>query len=1489
MTAVVAASSSAFPWGETLALVRWRHTRRGYDSDAQLIATGFQLLAPASPLLERAEREFNVTWHRIVAEVVHFAIFLITKAKKDEQQRPKQTHHALRLLRLSLTLFATRNHSEAMSIPTNSCNLLLATMTGVLAGVGIKHQQDDAELDVLLDVKCVFLYLFGLSSFEQEQEECVPNFQMYKPPTNVFTDFMHRALTTCLARLAKEGVAGKTRQEYVVLVRAIFVVFQELQRSQMNKKKVFLAIAKTSLRDLIGHRHALVQLQTRQPSTEITAIVDLLDRIVVDALFDAEHIREYDGALVHLTQEERRCIGAGLVPENLFDEIKAFLSDPAVPLDLKSSVGGFMEVFVGAFALRIRAAAHMKIEDTKTDLKTSKKRAATVIATASTTYSPFKFWLELCVVSFLAFQERHAADAASTVALLTKLYKSLFNALCEADIYRITEDTEDREQFEAMESILAAFLKLVNQQGCQPDGTQDEASILLVQEHCQIISSAVRCSPNLVNSSLVSIFSILGDHFMTCKQNAAVFTAVVCAGSECLVDLVRSYKSMRLLDKFLKSSMSTHSSKRVSEGVYALSSHSLSESVLRRAFMTLPPGQLEVLWTLFTNEFHSKYNGEDDDVFSMCLVRFVFQIFLQEVHATPQNKTKVASLISKTHETLFTPIAAKLTSSKKSVSFSAGERELFDLFGELLSFYDVMTPAIRADTFDVILAALRKGSLVHAMKELLHMGTQVVKKSKHALPTKIDRRDSTGIIKLCAFWLRKSASIRKDSPVTRISESELSSVALLVVEHVIESKCWDAVAFYLPELLEVVSEEKAELLLKVLVTEYLDEEISGAVDGAASRIVRDAAFYEIQTFKVVAPRVLASLATDFKSVSHLEKTIRLFGFLSHLPETYLDAAQCGELLVNAFAVHASLAQAKDVNSDVEEALRVLFAWLQGAFKHIAVAVYKANDDAMRKSIDNGARFVFSQLAVGSSNADGTEKIGTPLLGGILSFCLDETVGAGAFAGELFRGLISKKAATETNLFRSALGVEALADLRLSGEKAVVRKVGDEEIKFIDALLSLVGDDDQPSKSSDTATCFKVLNALVKYHAATALDCQQQRQKSQESKQSQGQRLQLVLSTRMGAVLTESMKAVVGQEQRSSRDAWAFYSSFCQHYPAFRPSVSLETYGCLLAVALSLVSNRERCPEDVAQANKALQALVANANKDEYRLLLATVAKEIQAPEWNRSVSALKALYLLLQGDRKLTASRRQHLDELKESIVGSLVQNFSRSLATTLASESDAAMASERAELCTWNLQVFVLFYTKAELFTWKTHELAHIFIGFQPLIATAAHWRDHFFSASQLHQVWMLSYTLVLRIVRHHFASLVNGTPHMIQATNALLRLLVVASTDEGMHARGFDASHCVEWSSNLARLYGYMKEHDAQLRKHVVYLMLTYLSSVTRDNLSVSLQQKLRPGVFSLLDICSTYEKEQLYAALDSTGKSLLKSLDTNYKLTHRYGGKV
>lgn len=296
----------------------------------------------------------------------------------------------------------------------------------------------------------------------------------------------------------------------------------------------------------------------------------------------------------------------------------------------------------------------------------------------------------------------------------------------------------------------------------------------------------------------------------------------------------------------------------------------------------------------------------------------------------------------------------------------------------------------------------------------------------------------------------------------------------------------------------------------------------------------------------------------------------------------------------------------------------------------------------------------------------------------------------------------------------------------------------------------------------------------------------------------------------------------------------------------------------------------------------LQALVANANRDEFCLLLSTIVQELAAHDHRRKLSALRAMYLLLNHNRRINASRRQLLDARKNSIVEALLRNFTlQSLhfeATTSGSSVDAKT------LCIWSLKSFVLVFCKPELFTWKTQELQQIFTGFQPLIAAVSCWQagTNPYALHELHELWTLSYTLLLRIVRHHF-SLVNNVSHLVQATNALLQLLVLASSHSEY------SKYCSDWSSNLARLYGYMKERDVQLRKHVVYLLMAFLLSVTRDKLPVRYQLKLRPGVFALLDVCSPYEKEQLFGALDATGKSLLKSLDSNYKLTHRYVGKV
>ncbi|RLN38037.1 hypothetical protein BBJ28_00001092 [Nothophytophthora sp. Chile5] len=1529
------ATSGGFAWDAALALVRWQQTRRGYDGDEQLLRTGFSLLAadadgqfgPQSAL-SRAERAFNLSWQRVASEVLQFAVFLVTKAKRDDEQRPLQTCHALRLLQLALTAFAVKGRggdAQLTSLPLNSCNLLLSALAETLEKTA---EGSVDELQSLLDVKGIFLYLFGLSN-----ELTTANFQMYRPPTNVFAEFLKRALTasfqslTALQQQTADAQTGDKTKAYVGLVHAAVFVFQELQKTQTNKKKVFLAIAKTSLRDIIAYRHALVALET-QNVPEVGAILALLDRVVEDALFDAEHIRQYDGALAHAsiwqqagdlvsaplassedgskTKKQRKAGGAGAASgllsyqKNLFDELRSFLSDVDVQPEVRASTGGLLELLVCGFATRIRAAAHSKIEDTKTDLKTTRKRAAIVIATTSTAYSPFKFWSELCAVTYLAFQQQQKQQDSEAMPVLVMLYNALFRALCECDVYRVTEDTEEREQFQTMEKVLSSFMELVNVEKSEAASTGAQQAI----EECQIVSSAVRCSPNLVNCCLVPIFELLGAQAVRYRpHNGHGNAEVMEAASEAVVELIRAYDSMRLLDTFLQSAFSIQ---RAPEGLYVLFTLPQCDAVLRKAFMALPPGQVEVLWNLFVDQIASYaavVNETDSrNTHKVALVRLLFQTFLQEVHVVPQNRTKVVALVSQTHQKLLLPLAEQLKSASKPIT--SYQRELVCVFGELLMFDSVLSSSMRAQTFGVLFECLAGNRFVSLMEELLSIETSSQtrkpspkKKSKKAAKTGTDSGlGAAGIIKLCVHWLQKAAVKRDceveqtDSVVTETTREERERVTRLVLEYVIKWKCWDAVTFHLPELVVSAGDDECERFVREILRAFVNEAVAADLDGPATRMLCDAGFYEIPSLRSAAPRALAAVGGDYLAEMELEAPKgmvmvgHLFSLLSSFPSGYLKPAECGKLLTVALSLNTTINTSTLRSINTEDPRKMLLTWIQTHFQAIGSEIYKSKDVQPQAEVllRGGARFILARVG------DGDKTVSIPLVAEVLGFYVG--VGANEFVGELLSDVLAsvksedkqKQPADERSrdLRRAATVVEALAACR-SNTKAPSK----EEKDFIGRVVDLM-ECQKLCQAFDKPLAFEMLNALLKYHSGVHNETSKAKQ--QPEKQVSAHRRSQLLITHVGTALAASMKLIVANsdapcDPELRQAAWSVFVNFCDEFPSFRSFVTpLETYGCLLAVALTLVSSNamESAPQQ-QKAEQPLQALVLNANKDEFRLLLATAVQELAAPEGRRKVSALRALCLLLSGDRKLSASRRQHLNERKEAIVEGLLQNFTLQLLPM----SMEVENTKTAELSVWNLQAFVLVFCKAELFTWKTHELQHVFTGFQPLLTAVACWQSgrNVYTSQQLHQLWTLSYTLLLRLVRHHFASLVNGIPHLVQAANALLQLLVLASSTSE------ESPNCVEWSSNLARLYGYMKEHDTQLRKHVVYLLMTFLLGVTRDQLPVRLQQKLRPGVFALLDVCSPYEKEQLYAALDSTGKSLLKTLDTNYKLTHRYVGKV
>ncbi|TDH72938.1 uncharacterized protein CCR75_008520 [Bremia lactucae] len=1475
-------------WVVALSLLRWQRTRRSYDENANLAKAGIILLQPDAnanfgpeSALRRAELAFNVSWQRIASEVLQFAVNLSVRVQHSDV---KQRSQALRLLQQVLNVFAVKGNVQQTSLPLNSCNLLLSALAEMLETI----QQDTGTMQLLSDVRSVFRFLFGLSS-----DLAAANFRMYRPPTNVYVDFLKRSLTAVFEALKSVETSDVNEQTialqhlYMDVVQVALSVFHELQKTQTNKKKVFLSIAKTSLRDFVAYRHALVTLLTQGiPSSKAT--IALLDNVIEDALFDPEHLCQYDNTMGHCAiwkanQNEMDAAQEGekgqalkkprtesmlkasfrLVSyqKNLFDELQRLLLDKDVPVVVKASAGGLFKMLVRGFATRIRAAASTKIEDTKIDLKTNRKRAAIVIATTSTIYSPFKFWSELCAVAYSAFQQE--TKKIEYLPVIVTLYHALFRVLYECDVYRVTEDTEEREQFQTMEKVLSSFVAILNAEFY--DGVTSNTD--QIKKECDIVSSAAQCSPNLVSCCLVPILELLG--------TLAVKQCSVLEKNNCLeeigstvVSLIRAYDSMRLLDVFLTS---VSAMQRAHEGLYVLFLRPSCEYALRKAFVALPPGQMEILWKQIVEKLKSRALRDDNVVSAreVAVTRLVFSIFLQEIHVLPQNRSKVVELVLFTYKRLLSSCVDDL--NEVAVPFTSYQRELFCIFGELLVFDSILDENIRNQTFNLLFAILRGSRFVSVMTQLLNYGSfeTTEKKRKHTKVISYSAGHelcSTGIIKLCLFWLRRAEESGDTVNCgTNLSRKGRENVARLVLKYVVKWKCWEAVSFHLPELMANASSDECDQTFREILSSYICEAAVGDLNGPATRLLHDAAFYEIENLRDVAPKSLSIIANQFvheiqhESVTCMMRPHCFFKLLVEVPSDYLKLKDCSNLFAAVFSFYEAITAAKYYLRDLKsEVCQTLLSWT-----HMHLSLIRRNDHKTQSQLTEqlrfGARIIFSQLLAGNA-------ISMSLIAEVVGVFLD--FGANGFVGELLGSILSNmNGKVEPTLMTrelkgAAVVVEALAVYRTTMPGYCM-----EEEAFFEKFVEIV----ILGKVCETMTSplsFEVFTAIVKYQSFLL---------------NYGKGLPMLVNFVENA-LTASMKLVVMSDSTSNSKlqgaAWFFFENFCNDYSSFRSFLPpLKTYGCLLAVSLSLGSR------DVSElkVKGAMQALVANANREEFCLLLSTVLQELVSCVGRRKLSALLALCLLLDGDQKLNASRRLLLNERKNSILEALLQIFTINALEAEGNSSDICGGRETVYL--WNLKVFVLVFCKADFFTWNSFELQHVFKGFEPLLVALSELQSGTpkYKVQDLHELWTLSYTLLLRIVRNHFISLVNGIPHLIQATNALLQLLVLASASPEY------SRYCSDWSSNLARLYGYMKEHDVQLRKHVVYLLMAYFVGVTRDKLAVRYQQKLRPGVFALFDVCSSYEKEQLFGALDSTGKSVFKALDTNYKLTHRYVGKV
>ncbi|KAF9438463.1 hypothetical protein BGZ76_007717 [Entomortierella beljakovae] len=77
----------------------------------------------------------------------------------------------------------------------------------------------------------------------------------------------------------------------------------------------------------------------------------------------------------------------------------------------------------------------------------------------------------------------------------------------------------------------------------------------------------------------------------------------------------------------------------------------------------------------------------------------------------------------------------------------------------------------------------------------------------------------------------------------------------------------------------------------------------------------------------------------------------------------------------------------------------------------------------------------------------------------------------------------------------------------------------------------------------------------------------------------------------------------------------------------------------------------------------------------------------------------------------------------------------------------------------------------------------------------------------------------------------------------------------------------------------------------KHAPYILMEYFTiqcSIVASISQQNLRSALLPGLYTLLSVCSDWEREMMMVGLDNTGKTLLKDLYADYLKYHKYTGR-
>ncbi|OQS06933.1 hypothetical protein THRCLA_01039 [Thraustotheca clavata] len=1313
-------------------LLQWKSTNKAAQasSDKQ-VQTALDMLQ--NPLnLDSVEAELNVPRPRLLRAVLEWAVHMATRESTAFEV-------------LACALKQTRSYQLQLSL--QSCTQLLTAMTKAVE----ENANDEALQQSIL---CVFVHLFENSS----AKDFAPQFGVFKPPTDVYTKFMHATLE----HLVKAELTDAVSDFMLVILR----VSHALQKNQANKKKVFTA-CKQSLGQFIRLR---ASLHKKLPSSAI--VLEYFDKVINDALFDTEHIHGYAKNLLakeiwplNTTTEEppaKKAKGSNgamskiafAYQEQLFQEIQSLLS--ATTGDVCLSIAEFIEMLVAQFTARIR-------QITQKEERSSKRKSNQAITPA------FAFWLEMIAIA-VKFDENYSVQ----VHILHRLW----NVMNTSDIYRVTEDNSTQSQFHYLELTVKTIMSLLQEKS---DCIADETKLM---------AQMVECSPKILQSHLTHVFNLIS---MKVAQEESMAN---CALS--LRHLVYSYDAMRLLEDLLTSLFVADDCGPLCK----LFHHPQLVQTLRDAFCNVPSGQLETLWRFFHGAIVQNVNS-NGSLARLQLVRTVFGVFLQEVKVSQHNHAMFTTVVRTTYDEIIVP-------GLKEQDDLQIKKQILALLGDLMELTD--------KTID----------MQYILDAIFEDPDAVFKMMKKTIAIKDISNAIDGILKFGATRVRFLTSNGEMS-------NGATRMASFVLTHAISH--WKCITPFLTELGHAASPS--------IIMSFIDHLCRESIHDTTHSIFLDAGFYEIRPFLTIVPLVFTKLLLE--CVTPISKSPKANKKAANLLDT-MDITESYESFMVAFAKIEPQTDAKpELVDKIQAVLKFLttipIPYLPGTTTDLLVVtmlllepfVFATNQVECRSAIAKWLENFFDKTSTTFSALVHTHLenwlTATLRRENLLPFDAKLLLSLGQHAAkldtallqQLYTGVLQRSVNNDTTLL--------LLSICLQCSSAMKTKQKFVDSFWTEGIQPRIAEVYTKSNSSFSSSELELFASILHFHQAK-------------------HKFDVIVLKSIGKVLAIACLNVCKDELSVSSEA--VLAAFCKHYKTLSKQISftLASFGRVLAAILagptSLILSR------------AFESLLENINGQEFTLVWTTLLKELTQRQRERVEKSLEKFLQLLNTEK--LSSHKQFLSQHTKLTLSTLV---------------DLTSLSQPQSTQVLALQALSSILTKHDTFHWHSSDIQLGLLALRPLLTYVNQPK----SVEDVHQLWIDSYLLLLRVLRQHPTSLSLYLPHFLIGCNALVRLLV--------HFGKVKSRQVLIWASNLTRLYGYMIPHSSIFRKHIVYLLTEYFHN--QRHMHGDVQETLRPGIYALFDICSKYEKEQLYGTLDATGKVLLKAMDTHYKETHEYTGKV